>query len=82
VKRSGRVEPIRVAIHKCMEAKLGISGWGEGRGQVKGAQTMYTHVSKCKNDKIKGEKDFSHCSRYIVVPYYCLNLQFPNDIRC
>jgi hypothetical protein len=24
------------------------------RGEV--AQTMYTHVSKCKNDKIKGEK--------------------------
>jgi hypothetical protein len=20
------------------------------------AQTMYTHVSKCKNDKVKGEK--------------------------
>jgi hypothetical protein len=25
-------------------------GWGEV------AQTMYTHVSKCKNDKIKGKK--------------------------
>jgi hypothetical protein len=24
--------------------------WGEG------TQTMYTHVSKCKNDKIKGER--------------------------
>jgi hypothetical protein len=24
------------------------------RGEV--AQTMYTHVSKCKNDKIKGER--------------------------
>jgi hypothetical protein len=24
------------------------------RGEV--AQTMYTHVSKCTNDKIKGEK--------------------------
>jgi hypothetical protein len=22
-----------------------------------GAQTMYTHVSKCKNNKIKGEKN-------------------------
>jgi hypothetical protein len=81
-----------VAIHKCMEAMLGISlysylyprlakmihfshyllcslfnkiregcgtgsawkgrGWG-GRGEM--AYTMYTHVSKCKNDKI-GEK--------------------------
>jgi hypothetical protein len=31
---------------------------GEGRGRFGGcgevAQTMYTHVSKCKNDKIKG----------------------------
>jgi hypothetical protein len=25
VKRTGRDEPIRVAIHKCMEATLGIS---------------------------------------------------------
>jgi hypothetical protein len=25
-------------------------GWGWGGG------TMYTHVSKCKNNKIKGEK--------------------------
>jgi hypothetical protein len=30
---------------------------GVGRGEV--AQTMYTHVSKCKNDKIKNkEKGF------------------------
>jgi hypothetical protein len=29
--------------------------WGGGRREV--AQTMYTHVSKCKNDKIKGEKN-------------------------
>jgi hypothetical protein len=74
------------AIHKCMEAMLGISLYsylylklaktlclsyyllfslqqirGEGRtgsvqkqGEV--ARTMYTHVSKCKNDKIKVEK--------------------------
>jgi hypothetical protein len=27
---------------------------GQGWGEV--AQTMYTHVSKCKNNKIKGEK--------------------------
>jgi hypothetical protein len=27
----------------------GIRRWGEV------AQTMYTHISKCKNDKIKGE---------------------------
>jgi hypothetical protein len=31
---------------------------GRGRGEM--TQTMYTHVSKCKNDIIKGdqEKDF------------------------
>jgi hypothetical protein len=30
-------------------------GKGEGvEGEV--AQTMYIHISKCKNDKIKGEK--------------------------
>jgi hypothetical protein len=26
-----------------------VEGWG------KMAQTMYTHVSKCKNDKVKGK---------------------------
>jgi hypothetical protein len=76
-----------VAIHKCMEAMLGISLYSylypklaktlslsyyllcflinkigeEGRtgsawGRGGGAQTIYTHVNKCKNDKIKGEK--------------------------
>jgi hypothetical protein len=78
-----------VAIHKLMEATLGISLYiylylklakticlshyllcflfskigEEGRTGLPGsreeeevAQTMYTHVSKCKNDKIKGEK--------------------------
>jgi hypothetical protein len=89
VKRSGRDEPMWVAIHKCMDA-IGISlysylylklakilclfyyllfflfnkiqeqegetssvqkGGGGGRGREV-AQTMYTHVSKCKNDKI------------------------------
>jgi hypothetical protein len=33
----------------------GSGGWG------KGAQRMYTHVSKCKNDKIKGEKKKKVC---------------------
>jgi hypothetical protein len=28
----------------------GLEGWGEV------AQRMHTHVSKCKNDEIKGEK--------------------------
>jgi hypothetical protein len=28
--------------------------WGGGKGEV--AQTMHTHVSKCRNGKIKGEK--------------------------
>jgi hypothetical protein len=33
-------------------------GWvGERSGEV--AQTMYTHISKCKNDKIKERKIFS-----------------------
>jgi hypothetical protein len=26
------------------------------------AQTMCIHVSKCKNDKIKGEKKSTHCN--------------------
>jgi hypothetical protein len=32
-----------------------------GGGEV--AQTMYTHVSKCKNDKIKGEKNILKSSK-------------------
>jgi hypothetical protein len=85
MKRSGRNEPVWVAIYICMEAMIGIclysylylklaktvfliifyvflkqiwrtrvqnpgnrvGGWGEV------AQTMYTHVSKCRHDKIK-----------------------------
>jgi hypothetical protein len=31
----------------------GVGGW---RGWEKVVQTMYTHVSKCKNGKIKGER--------------------------
>jgi hypothetical protein len=31
-----------------------VGGWGGG-GEV--GQTMYTHVSKCKNDIVKGEKE-------------------------
>jgi hypothetical protein len=83
VKRSGRDEPMWVAIHTCMEAMLGISLYsclylklaktlclyyllcflfnkiqeqeGGTRSATKhgGRQTMYTQVSKCKNDKIK-----------------------------
>jgi hypothetical protein len=30
--------------------------WGGWRSKEEVAQTMYTHVSKCKNDKIKGER--------------------------
>jgi hypothetical protein len=29
---------------------------GTGQGRGKAAQIMYTHVSKCKNDKIKFKK--------------------------
>jgi hypothetical protein len=32
--------------------KQGVGRWGGGEV----AQTMYAHVSKCKHDKIKGEK--------------------------
>jgi hypothetical protein len=94
VKRSGRDEPMWVAIHKCMEAVLGISwhshlypklaktlsfsyyllcflfnkigeeegrtgsAWkgGEGGKRWEVAQTMYTHVSKCKIDNMKERK--------------------------
>jgi hypothetical protein len=35
----------------CPEA--GGGGRGKGRRRGEGAQTMYTHVSKCKNNKIK-----------------------------
>jgi hypothetical protein len=55
-----------------------VLGWG--RGDV--AQTMYMHVSKCKNDKIKGEKNpdcFSFrglaprdiCIKVILLLYTC-----------
>jgi hypothetical protein len=36
----------------CLELEVGRRGVG---GEV--AQTMYTHVSRCKKDKIKGEKN-------------------------
>jgi hypothetical protein len=91
------------AIHKCMEAMLGISlysylypklaktlclsyyllsflcikigvenetcsawKWGVGEG-AEVAQTMYIHVSKCKNSKIKGEKGI--CIRFNNINY-------------
>jgi hypothetical protein len=89
VKRSGRNEPMWIAIHTCMEATLGISLYSylylklaktlyfpyylffcfqqrrRTRGQSsfcpevrgKGAQIMYTQVSKCKNYKIKIHMD-------------------------
>jgi hypothetical protein len=88
MKKMFTMQPMWVAIHKYMEATLGISlyrnlypklakmlclsyyllcflfnkigeegrtgyAWKWGRGV---AQTMYTHVSKCKNNKIKGGK--------------------------
>jgi hypothetical protein len=36
---------------KAEQVLPGSRGWGAG-----GAQTMYTHVSKYKNNKIKGKK--------------------------
>jgi hypothetical protein len=35
-------------------SRVGLSGVGWGGREV--AQTMYIHVNKCKNDKMKGEK--------------------------
>jgi hypothetical protein len=41
----------KVHVVKCLlKGKL----WGGEEGEV--AQTMYTHVSKCKNDKMKKKK--------------------------
>jgi hypothetical protein len=81
VKRSGRDEPVWVAIHKRMEAMLRISLYSylylklaktlffsstkldnkraeqvlpRKTGRV--AQIMYTHVSKCKHNKMKFKK--------------------------
>jgi hypothetical protein len=39
----------------CPEAGRGDAGMGAEEADV--AQTMYIHVSKCKNDKIKERKD-------------------------
>jgi hypothetical protein len=40
-------------VEQVLLGSRGLGGWGTG-GEVQ--QTMYTHVSKCKNDKIKGKK--------------------------
>jgi hypothetical protein len=90
VKKSGRDEPMWVAIHMCVEAMLGMSlysylylrlakmlvfllshifslqqnwrmrdgtdsaqKWGAGRGGPNVYIDMYTHICKCKNNKIK-----------------------------
>jgi hypothetical protein len=43
----------------CLEAGGGRWGrWGSLGGEV--VQTMYTPVSKCKNDKIKERKEKNH----------------------
>jgi hypothetical protein len=107
VKRSGRDEPMWVAIHKCMEATLRISlhscclylklaktlclshyllcfqqnqrrraqnrfcpEAGEGGGEV--AQTIYTHMSKCKNDKIKKRITTDFISKIFWIYYLSL----------
>jgi hypothetical protein len=78
VKRSGRKEPMWVAIHKCMEATPGISLYSHLKLAKmlclsyyllcfllnkktnmfwEGGRTIYTHVNKCKSDKIKGERN-------------------------
>jgi hypothetical protein len=100
VKRSGRDEPMWVAIHMCMKAMLSISLYHylylklaktlclyyllcllfnkrtrgqskfslEGEGEV--TQTMYTNVSKCKNDKIKKKKK-KHIIDYLTTRDLC-----------
>jgi hypothetical protein len=104
VKRSGRDESIRVAIHMYMETTLGISLYSylylklaktlclsyyflwflfnkireqEGRnrsarkwkGQGKEVvQTMYTHVSKCKTNKIKNIHSTSFSEQQTFTP--------------
>jgi hypothetical protein len=40
-------------------------GVGGRCGEVEVAQTIYTHVSKCKSNKIKGEKK----KKVTVLPY-------------
>jgi hypothetical protein len=44
----------------CLEAGY----WGAGEDGREVAQTMYTHVRKCKNDKIKGGEK-KKCSKGI-----------------
>jgi hypothetical protein len=53
----------------------------DGEGEV--AQTMYTHVSKCKNDKIKKNKKVvlsgsQPCQRIKEV-FYMSQLRFKHD---
>jgi hypothetical protein len=53
-------------------------GWGVGRGKV--SQTMYTHVSKCKNDKIKESKKkkkrILHNTVLLMTSNNCINYHF------
>jgi hypothetical protein len=39
-----------------------------GRQGEEVAQTIYTHVSKCKNDKIKGERKINKTLKKILNP--------------
>jgi hypothetical protein len=50
LKRSGRDQSGKHLNKSTLKRLQGVWGWG------KVAKTMYTHVSKCKNNKIKGEK--------------------------
>jgi hypothetical protein len=58
-------------------------GWDGGLG-VKVAQTMYTHVSKCKNDKIKGERRKESCTMYTMclectLAHCCIVMNLVNE---
>jgi hypothetical protein len=46
-----------------LENANSVGEWERERGRGEVAQTMYTYVSKCKNDKIKGEKNNMHKKR-------------------
>jgi hypothetical protein len=47
-----------------LENANSVGEWERERGRGEVAQTMYTYVSKCKNDKIKGERKEGQCSEY------------------
>jgi hypothetical protein len=43
-----------------VQRNVGVVDWGGGREKGGGSKTICTHVSKCKNDKIKN-KEIKSC---------------------